>query len=264
MNKLAEQLLEVGKWPQVALLVGSRTSNKQELALQVMRHLVCQHPTTEACISCPVELSTHPDVYSVSPLEEESLISLTAIKEGIKHIYQSPLLSSKKILYVQAAELLSIEAANALLKPIEDYHPNRHIFLLTTAAEHILPTIRSRAVLLNCLVSNLPTGETPTSAIQKDLQLLPQAIVDGSVDRYQLIERLHTSLAKLANVELRLLLTEEAAKWQTVFLRAHQTSGQQHKKQQLRSLAEQCEQIPTLIQQHVSLKSILETLITTL
>lgn len=262
MNPQVEQALKQGKWPQVVLLVGTRLSNKQEFSQQVMRQLICQHAVGESCLSCPVELRVHPDIYQVEPVEDESLISLEAVKDGVKHIYHSPLLGAKKILYIQAAELLSTEAANALLKPIEDYHPNRHIFLLTTSAERILPTIRSRSVIINCLqiTQELTTSSSP---LQADLGALPLSILDRSPQRFQLVERIHAALAKLPNSKVRQLLTEEAAKWQTIFLRAHRTSEHRPQQRQLRALAEQCEQLPQLTQQHVSIRSILETLITT-
>lgn len=263
MNKLADQLLKGGNWPQVVLLVGTRFSDKQELAQTVMRQLLCQHTSDESCVSCPVTLLHHPDVYQVSPEEDESFISLEAVKEGIRHIYHSPLLSSKKFLYIQSAELLSTEAANALLKPIEDYHPNRHIFLLTTSAERLLPTIRSRAVILNCLKHTQEISETPTVLWQADLNALPQTILERSPERFQLVERLHASLATLPSAELRQVLTEEGAKWQNIFLRAHRMTENRLKRHQLRLVAEQCERFPQLTQQHVSIKSILETLITT-
>lgn len=262
MNQFIDQLLTGGNWPQVVLLVGTRRSSKQELALQAIRQLICQHSNQEPCISCPVELSNHPDVYQVTPLEDESFISLAAVKDGIKHMYYSPLLASKKIIYIQSAELLSIEAANALLKPIEEYHPNRHFFLLTTSADRILPTIRSRSVILNCLTT-CPTSNHTSSPLEADLSALPTSILERSPVRFQLVERLHTALAKLPQTQVRQLLTEEAAKWQTIFLRAHRTTEHRFKKKQLRALAEQCERIPHLTQQHVSLRSIFETLITT-
>lgn len=265
MNKLVEQLLQVERWPQVVLFVGPRHSNKEDLTQHAMRQLICSHPKAESCVSCPVDLFRHPDVYLITPQADESLISLEAVKAGITHLYQSPFLSSKKILLIQASELLSTEAANALLKPIEDYHPNRHIFLLTTTAEQILPTIRSRSVMLSCLANNpVALNKATLSALEMDLEAFPQVILDHSRDRFQLVERLHTALAKLPNAELRTLLTEEAVKWQTVFLQAHRTNENRIKKQQFRLLVELCERVPALTQQHVSLKTILETLITTI
>lgn len=56
-------------------------------------------------------------------------------------------IGERKIFVVQT-ERLTAEAQNALLKVCEDPTPHTHIFILVPDAAHILPTLRSRAMLI--------------------------------------------------------------------------------------------------------------------
>ncbi|HXX66449.1 MAG TPA: DNA polymerase III subunit [Polyangiaceae bacterium] len=78
-----------------------------------------------------------------------------------------------KVFVVQRAEELSMAAANALLKTLEEPGPRTHFVLLSSAAESLLPTIRSRTLRIRF-------GALP-DAVVADL------LVERGVDRTQAI-----------------------------------------------------------------------------
>jgi hypothetical protein len=71
-------------------------------------------------------------------------IGIEDIKHMQKKIFLKPIKSEKKAIIIDEAELLTIEAQNALLKILEEPPNNTVLFLSTTTKETLLPTILSR------------------------------------------------------------------------------------------------------------------------
>jgi hypothetical protein len=71
-------------------------------------------------------------------------IGIEDIKHMQKKIFLKPIKSEKKAIIIDEAELLTIEAQNALLKILEEPPNNTILFLSTTTKETLLPTILSR------------------------------------------------------------------------------------------------------------------------
>ena len=81
--------------------------------------------------------------------EKPNTISVDDIREQINADIQiKPYSDPYKIYIVPNADLMTVQAQNALLKTIEEPPAYAVIFLLTENAETLLPTIRSRCVML--------------------------------------------------------------------------------------------------------------------
>ena len=81
--------------------------------------------------------------------EKPNTISIDDIREQINNdIVIKPYSSKYKIYIVPDADMMSVQAQNALLKTIEEPPAYAVILLLTENAEILLPTIRSRCVTL--------------------------------------------------------------------------------------------------------------------
>jgi hypothetical protein len=61
-----------------------------------------------------------------------------------KEISEYPYESERRIIIIDRAETLTREAANALLKTLEEPPPYNHFFLITSVEKEVPPTIRSR------------------------------------------------------------------------------------------------------------------------
>jgi len=92
------------------------------------------------------DASRCPDYMLVAP--EKGIISMQAIRDLKQWISRTPLQSRKKVVVIQSAELMAEEPQNAFLKSLEEPAPYAHIFLLTSNAGRLLPTILSRTVQL--------------------------------------------------------------------------------------------------------------------
>ena len=84
------------------------------------------------------------DYFEIFP--EKKQISIDKIRELKGHIYQKPIKSKVKFVAVKDADLLTLEAQNALLKLLEEPPAHAVIVLATGSGQKLLPTIRSRTV----------------------------------------------------------------------------------------------------------------------
>ncbi len=147
------------------LFAGPAHVGKRTLALAFAQSILCteQHPhppgspcgTCRACVK--VQSGTHPDLNVIRPPEGKKGPSIEAIRAMVLASALQPQEGHYSIFLLPNAELLTIEAANTLLKTLEE-PPPQTILLLTTDDEQMIPrTIISRCQVLTASLVN--TGE---------------------------------------------------------------------------------------------------------
>ena len=136
------------------ILNGERGSGKRLLANLFAMSLQCQNRAEDGeacgkCQSCKQALhGNQPDIIRVSH-EKPTTISVDDIRTQVNNdIVIKPYSSKYKIYIIPEADLMSAQAQNALLKTIEEPPEYAVIMLLTENAEALLPTIRSRCVMM--------------------------------------------------------------------------------------------------------------------
>lgn len=136
------------------ILNGERGSGKKMLANLFAMSLQCEDREEDGdacgkCRSCRQALSgNQPDIIRVSH-EKPSTISVDDIRQQVNNdIVIKPYSSRYKVYIIPDADMLSVQAQNALLKTIEEPPEYAVILLLTENAETLLPTIRSRCVMM--------------------------------------------------------------------------------------------------------------------
>ncbi|MEC8071708.1 MAG: hypothetical protein VX140_06015 [Pseudomonadota bacterium] len=90
----------------------------------------------------PVDQVAHPDFCWLRP--EGAVIKIESIRRLNQFAVQTPQISVRKVAGILDAHLMNKNAANALLKILEESPPNTHILLVTPYWGRLLPTIRSR------------------------------------------------------------------------------------------------------------------------
>lgn len=94
-----------------------------------------------------MESVKHPDVHVLSGYS--SPIKIDNVTKVVSLCHTPPLLGNKRIFFIDHAENMTLSAANALLKTLEEPEISC-LFLMTTAFPHLLlPTIKSRVMTLN-------------------------------------------------------------------------------------------------------------------
>jgi len=89
-------------------------------------------------------IQTHPDVLVIPPDPPQLLIKLGQVRTLIREIYRLPA-EAKRAVYIFTRAAFMKEAANSLLKVLEEPPDHASIILLAENTGDLLPTIRSRA-----------------------------------------------------------------------------------------------------------------------
>jgi len=142
-----------GRLAHAYLFLGPAGVGKASVARALAAALNCAQPTEDGdacgtCASCRrLAAGTHPDFLVVSPPESKAQISIDQIRDLRRLTEYPPLGEGWRVALIKPAEALSVqkdEAANALLKTLEE-PPERHLLVLTALGEaDLLPTIVSR------------------------------------------------------------------------------------------------------------------------
>jgi DNA polymerase-3 subunit delta' len=151
---LFQRGLEQGSMAHAYLLVGPPHVGKMTLALELAQALNCQgaKPPCGQCDACQkVALGKHADVQVIglNPVENSTdklrtEISIDQIREMQHSSSLSPFEGKYKVFIIDRTELMSTEAANCLLKTLEEPVAGV-IFILLTTNDSILPaTVVSR------------------------------------------------------------------------------------------------------------------------
>ena len=134
------------------ILNGERGSGKKMLASLFATTLLCEKQGPDPCNEChscrQAESGNHPDIIRVTH-EKPNTISVEDIRRQVNEDIQiRPYQGPYKIYIIAEADLMTVQAQNALLKTIEEPPAYAVILLLAENAEALLPTITSRCVML--------------------------------------------------------------------------------------------------------------------
>jgi DNA polymerase-3 subunit delta' len=189
------EILGRGRLPQAVTLSGPTGSGKYTLALMLARAMNCpQPPVTDGlpdfcgkCSNCTrigqaldldarfaeavearenlretdkketrIFIQTHPDVLIIPPDPPQMMIKVDQVRHVIETIYYRPA-EAKERVYIFTDSAFMKEAANSLLKVLEEPPEFATIFLLTENPGELLPTIRSRSMTFT--LGALPTED---------------------------------------------------------------------------------------------------------
>ncbi|HOE16273.1 MAG TPA: DNA polymerase III subunit delta' [Syntrophorhabdaceae bacterium] len=142
------------RMPHAFLFSGQDGIGKKKTAVEFAKHILCEHGTgCGACRACArIDRGTHPDLMILSKQEGEASIGIDLIRgneekkvRGVnQEVYEYPYEGKKRVIIIDGAEDLTREAANALLKTLEEPPPFNVFFLITASEEELPHTIRSR------------------------------------------------------------------------------------------------------------------------
>jgi DNA polymerase III subunit delta' len=172
------RLQELRKRPTHGLLFkGTKGIGKLDLAINFAQSLLCQHPENYglACGKCPschwFEQGSHPDYRLLQPEalsldgeESESgkkpskQVSVDQIRGLADFLGMSAHQGGRRVIVIHPAEAMNANAANALLKNLEEPPPGLLFILVSHKPQQLLPTILSR-----CLSFALPAPDTASA-----------------------------------------------------------------------------------------------------
>jgi DNA polymerase-3 subunit delta' len=214
------------RFPQALILAGPRGAGKYTLALDLARAVNCLEPTESdglpdfcgVCSNCirigqaanleervaeavsarddlrevdkretRILIQTHPDLLIVPPDPPQLLIKLGQVRQVIHAAYRRPPREARRAFTIFTSSAFMKEAANSLLKVLEEPPEYMSLILLTENVQELLPTIRSRAVVHR--LGTLPAAELETLLSHRRPELKPgdralaARLAEGAVGR---------------------------------------------------------------------------------
>lgn len=214
VRRLREMLLRE-RPPQAVILAGPPGSGKYTLALMLARAMNCLESATSdglpdfcgRCSNCTriaqmedfdarfaeavearenlretdkketrIFIQTHPDVLVIPPDPPQMMIKVDQVRHVIAGIYYRPADARERV-YVFTDSAFMKEAANSLLKVLEEPPEFATLFLLTENPGELLPTIRSRSMTFQLGALPAPEIETYLARQRPDWNASQRALV---------------------------------------------------------------------------------------
>ncbi len=145
------QLIAGGRVGHAYLFEGTEAVGKRTIAWSVLARLACwSDQPGDACGHCrsclALQRGDHPDLALLE--RDGAFIKIDQVRSATARLKYEPVVGKIKGLLVDGAETLKEEAANALLKTLEEPPPSTVFFLVSSQPQLLLPTIRSRCQVL--------------------------------------------------------------------------------------------------------------------
>lgn len=150
-SKIMQQSIAKNRLSHAYLVQGERGTGKKKLAKLLAMTLFCENrQSVEPCTTCSackrIESENHPDVHWIEP--EGATIKNEQIDYLRKEFAYSGVESTRKVYVIEHIDTLTTQAANRLLKFLEEPDIASTAILLTERSQAILPTIRSRCQII--------------------------------------------------------------------------------------------------------------------
>jgi DNA polymerase III subunit delta' len=132
-------------------------------------------------------IQPHPDILIIPPDPPQNLIKIGQMRQVIHNAYYRPPTEARRAIFLFTASAFMKEAANSLLKVLEEPPPNCTLILLSENPADLLPTIRSRAMLYRLGAVPVDTLEQLLASRRPELKAPRRALVarlaQGAVGR---------------------------------------------------------------------------------
>jgi DNA polymerase-3 subunit delta' len=146
-------LVEAGTLPHALLVAGPEHIGKRHFLFALGALLLCEDRSAgTSCGTCRnchlLDAGTHPDALVVTTEADSRVIKIDQIRQTIEFASKTPSINLLKIILVGPAETMNNNAANALLKSLEEPTDSTLILLYSHQPSALPATIRSRCQML--------------------------------------------------------------------------------------------------------------------
>ncbi|MEK6288321.1 MAG: DNA polymerase III subunit delta' [Acidobacteriota bacterium] len=163
IKKLLQRAVAEGRVGQSLLMAGPRGVGKYQFAIALAQALNCEHATQgDACGECvpcgKIERREHGDVRilmreskdpSIKKDHKSQFIKIEQTRAMSEQAQFRPYEGRRRVFIIDEAECLQHQAANSLLKTLEEPPPTSLVVLVTSKPYSLIETIRSRCLMLS-------------------------------------------------------------------------------------------------------------------
>jgi len=142
-------------WHHAVLFTSTSGLGKEQLVARLVELRHCSAPSESAaslkacghCQNCLLHASgTHPEYIVIAPLEGKAQISIEQIRACGAKVINKGLISRFRIVQISQAHLMTVSAANALLKMLEEPPSDVYFLLVSDQPAQLAATVLSRCV----------------------------------------------------------------------------------------------------------------------
>ena len=193
------------------LFTGPEGEAKNELATRFAQALNCERGKFFENCNCPscqkIGRGNHPDVKWLGQDEKIRSLKIEEVRAVVHECWLKPFEGKWKVFIFQGAERLTLEAANALLKTLEE-PPGHSVFLMLVETKaHLLETLQSRG----CEV-RVPPSPEPDPCTEKIVETLEEKGWDAFFEGLR--GGLRTDLAPIFETLMRYFKNRSAEAWE--------------------------------------------------
>ncbi|MEG6585229.1 DNA polymerase III subunit delta' [Dendrosporobacter sp. 1207_IL3150] len=146
-----KNMLNSNRMPHAMLFTGPSGIGKTMIASMLAAAILCSADAGKPCGLCQscksIERNTHPDLLTTRP--EGTSIKIEQIRQLQQEVALAPLLGSRRVCIIEDAELMTVQAANSILKTLEEPQGDIIFILISSKRQLLLETIISRCLSIS-------------------------------------------------------------------------------------------------------------------
>ncbi len=141
-------IIQTKRIPNALLFNGNDNTGRKEAAFLFAKGINCLNKVKPFCNNCrscrKINEHSHPDIFCIKLPKDKKIISISRIRKIGSAISAKPNEAEFRMILIQNAELMNIQAQNALLKMLEEPPEKTFFILITDKVSLLTPTIISR------------------------------------------------------------------------------------------------------------------------
>lgn len=189
--KLINNSIKKNRLVHTYLFEGPRGTSKLEAAYYFAQKLLCLRDQNTPCMECSecskVMAEIHPSIFYVEPIND--IITKEQVEKLEREFSLTPLGEGKRIYIIKDIDKANASAANSLLKFLEEMEGDKYGILLTENLHSVIPTIRSRAVIVyfDQLPANVVASELVNKGVDQEVSNILSTLTNSVSDSLNLI-----------------------------------------------------------------------------
>lgn len=173
------------------LFEGPRGTSKLEGAYYFAQKLLCTSSSNKPCMKCEdckkVMSLVHPSVFYIEPIND--VITKEQVEKLEREFALTPISDGIRVYIIKDIDKANASAANSLLKFLEELEGNKYGILLTENIHSVLPTIRSRSVIVyfDMLPASVVANELVNKGVESEISSVLSSLTNSVSDSLNLI-----------------------------------------------------------------------------